>query len=266
MARRIPGSITRRRGRRLLWRAGLYVSFSLTLLLGIVYGLQRDEVRIRDIVVEGEGALDEEWIRTQAASALAGYTAHVLPRDSIFFYPKSQVKDTLLSGDARLKSVSVSRKSIRTLAVSVLEREGEALWCGISPENSLPCHFLDAEGVVYAEAPIFSGSVYIRFYGALSSSTPLRALYAPGFFPGLLSLVRELGSAEDIREVFFNGKDVFAIYESGAELRFSGSEGAERTLAKWRAIREEGPLKEVPLSDIRYVDLRFGNKAVYRLR
>lgn len=152
------------RRRRLQRRALAALCILALLSLGVLlYGLWQPAVRISHVEVQGADAS----LETIPRDALQGNYFGVIPRDSIFFFPASRMRDTILSTHTDIAAVSISRSGFSSISIKTDMRVPIARWCGSSslppsPEDSplkeiVPavngvCYLFDAGGFVYATA------------------------------------------------------------------------------------------------------------------
>ncbi|MEK7128961.1 MAG: hypothetical protein AAB858_01290, partial [Patescibacteria group bacterium] len=74
----------------------------------IVYGLRRDAVRISEINIQGKEYLGKDDIDLTIRQGLAGNYLYTIPKNSIFFYPKKKIQNTLVSRFKRLGKAEIS--------------------------------------------------------------------------------------------------------------------------------------------------------------
>src|SRR3990167_2906435 len=137
-------------------KTGLIISL-ITLLLFFVlllYLLWLPAVRIQTVEASGPNA--EEAAQT-ARESISGTYLYVLPRNSIFFFPKERVRKTVLAAHPQISALSVSRKSFTSIQLSGTSRASSFVWCGVHIDAAFPggqCFEADAEGLVFKEAGI----------------------------------------------------------------------------------------------------------------
>lgn len=152
------------RRRRSRHRAFIALCVFITLLLGAgIYGLWQSAVRITRVEVLGA----DSSLEVLARNALQGSYLGIIPHDSIFFFPASIIRESILDTYKGTAAVSISRTGFSSISIKVDNRVPIARWCGLSsiatsPEDSplkkmLPtasgeCYLFDASGFVYATA------------------------------------------------------------------------------------------------------------------
>ncbi len=257
----------RRRKRRLLIAIGIVLTL-LVLLVGAILLLWLPILRIHSVEVVGLTSVRKEAVEERVRARLSGAHGLVLPNDNAFLDNNEAVKKDLLQTCTSFESVTISRSNLQTLLVTVVERTTAALWCGESVASSAPCFLLDASGTAYAPAANFSGEVYIKYYGPISSTTP-RHFTTPEQFSAVVSLATALGAQtpEDAPvRVELKDTEADVTFSSGFVLMYTLVDEPADVLERFILARKSEPFAGRTLADFVYLDLRFGDKLYYRLK
>ncbi|MBX4215815.1 hypothetical protein KW797_02620 [Candidatus Parcubacteria bacterium] len=248
-------------------------------ICAFVFFIREPFVRVQAVTVMGEEALSESEVQAMASTTLEGYYFSVLPRDSIFFYPRAALERELSSRFTRVHDVEVSRQSLRSLSITLHERAPVYLWCGAEKEIvTTACFFLDEEGYVFERAPTFSGSILTRFYGPLEKGTEAVSDEAIGkyFLPSgnfvlLGDFVRKVAmlSLAPSYLVKKEDGDMELFLKEGGKVALSLKEDMEKMFSNLESALLADPLKsdmEKRRTALDYIDLRFGNKVFFKFR
>ncbi len=260
----------------------LYLFLFLVTLFGIGFLSRWGEVNISNIQVSGNKIIETEKIEGLVREKMAGYDLWLFPKTNFLIYPKGEIQNELIAKFPRLTDISFTSPDFKTLAISLSEREGLYTWCGdelgteISQLEEGKCHFMDESGYVFDVAPYFSGEVYFKFFGKIErkDDSPLGMYFVPDIFNKVLSfkdnlidiglkpasfLIKEDGDAEfylssslpppNAPKIIFNKDSDFAKLASNLQ----------------SALKEEPNLIK-KYSSLMYLDLRFGNKVVYKFK
>jgi hypothetical protein len=133
-----------------------------------IYVLWLPTFRIKHVEATGPNA---EGMATAAQQSVAGTYAHILPRDSIFFFSKDAMRAGVLAAYPQVSALSISRSSFNSIKLSGTSRASSFIWCGTSIDTPIPdgsCYEADAEGLVFRSAAISTTTVVL----STGSSTP----------------------------------------------------------------------------------------------
>lgn len=263
----LPESRLKARKRRR--RVRLLLAFFVLVFLvcaGFVAAARIPALQVRAVTVSGTQTLSSSTVRAFVEDRIAGDYAWVLPKRNIFLYPRQEINQELLAAFPVLASADVHAGDFHTIAAAVVERAPRALWC--SDKGS--CLFMDENGVVYGEAPVFSQPVYISYYGETPGTALPKQYLTPAQFQNLSALVDAIAlklQSETIRAVVVDSaQDVRVEFASGFELRFSLKDASGDIFDRFTIALGSQPFSDHALSDILYLDLRFGDKLYYKVK
>lgn len=259
-----PLKLRRARERRVFY-IGLAV-FGALLAGCLFYAAWMPSLRIEEVRVEGSHS---EGISELARAELTGTHLFIVPRNSLFFIPESDIRKRILKEYPSVVAVSFKSNGLRGLTVVPVMRSSAFLWCGVTHEvHDATCYGTDAEGFVFAPydgvEPVASSTLLLKVYGPLvdDAVVPIRAHvgYASAL-PHSLRLAktfRALGA--NITELAFRN-DEADFYTSGGT-RITYVIGREKEAAQLAA----SVFPDIQLNDgsVEYVDLRFESKVYLR--
>ena len=178
----------RRRVKLILISIGFIFLISLS-----VYVLRLERFQIKEVV-------GREEVISRARELLEGYYLWIIPRTSALFYPRREIKENLLRAFPRFKSINLDVDSSHTLSINVLERTSFAMYC----KDISKCYFIDEDGLIFALAPSFSGTVYFTYTTEDPITNPIGERFV---------------SVEDFRNLseFIETFGVLSIYPKGLE-------------------------------------------------
>jgi len=256
--------------------------FSITLVViavlagAILYGFWRPEVRIQTVEAENPS------LSAIATEVIDGAYAHVIPRDSIFFFPERDIREAILDEHPAISALSISRSGLQSISIDTISRTAAFWWCG-TPESAsaanASCYEADAEGLIFRPAVVTTiegtstptGST-LRIYanivdGADSPSYPVRArMESLESIPNVLRFVkamRELGVSPVSLAIRGDEADLF-VPSSGRGTRITYVLGREEAAAALASA--VFPSLNLTDGSIEYVDLRFSGKAYIKRR
>lgn len=257
--------------RRRYKRRRLVLALSLSVLVGgalIVVNL--NTFAIKSILVRGTESFPSGDIELLAREGTRGSYFYLVPRASIFFYPRAQLTSAIQDLSSRIASVRMHVTTKRILVIDVTERAPRYLWCGGGTASSTEtrdkngCLYLDANGFAFAHAFNAKGLPYPVFIIGTSTPTLERAALGPLTFTPLARFVDTL--APDVERVDVHDERSEIFTKTGYRLivnTFTDFGAAQRNLAIMLArpeVREKLSHGEVP----EYIDLRVPEKVFYK--
>ncbi len=258
-----------------------WLALLILIIIGVVFIIETPWLQVKTVTVTGNKVVASSELVTLAESLSTGYYFYLIPKNQIFWYPISAIKQQLLTSLPRLQSVEIYRRNFNEVELKVTERSPLALWCvGKDRDN---CFFIDEAGLVYAPAPWFSSALFFEVNSTTSPTSlpaePIPAIYlrklvqfaaaGPTFLTATSSEVIRFESAE----LWPAGDAVFTVrnYNPGPlltwQLRINLDQDLEvagRNLSSvWHSntFQQEFKAKRAGLD---YVDVRFGNKVFYK--
>jgi len=276
---------TRERRRTLALRALVAVVIIIVAIGGFSWASHWSEITIQDIRILGSLAFTDEDIREYIEGEITGRYWGMLSRANVFLYPKWGIESGLLNAFPKLSNVDVSFHDFQSITTYIEERKPHYLWCGeeLPEENDAvlrQCYFLDLNGIIFTQAPYFSGNVYFEFYGSvLGQSVREENIHEPplGFsflpeeeFRRVIAFRNSLASFNIQAQKFIarDEGDYEFVIENGAKILFNKEQDFDVLLNNLDAALETEELNEEDLtgedSSLEYLDLRFNNRVFYK--
>lgn len=271
------------RSRALLIGASLFF-ITLSALTGLAaWSSGNPRVTIQTLHISGTEKLEVETLKDFVTQSLKGRYVYLFSRANIFIYPDHTIEKKLLSTFLELKSARLSRDSFTALSLTVAERKPRYLWCGegrdLKTEIPDRCYFVDEDGVIFMNAPYFSGRVYFEMYGVPEGERlaveegrvePLgRRFLREDTFTRVTSFI-EAVKGLGIEPVFLMMKEEGdeLLLENGVRLIFNRDNAPEEMANTLSNALQSEVLPLVALTDINtkleYVDLRYPKRVYYK--
>jgi hypothetical protein len=253
--------------------------FILILIAGFVYASRVPRIQITTVTVSGNKVVDTDEITAHVDTLLGGHYMYLIPHRNAFLYPRSKILGDLERSFPRFKSVSVDRTDLHTVAITVTEVRGRALWCGSGTTASIdaPCYFTDDAGKIVSNAPYYSGNVYPRFFGgaiAERTADPVGMMFTDAeTFQNLIAFeTRVEGMGFEVKGIVIGeGEENMLVLDLGAgktaPVRFQKADNFQALAANMTAALSNPELKKTIAEDkasLEYFDLRFTNKVYYK--
>lgn len=260
-------SQARARRRRLLWIRLYIVIF---LLCVVIFGLAilsgYEKLRIKQVNVSGQAAVTTDEILNIVKKDTGGRYGYLFARNNFLIFPRFRIERDILRDIKTVKWVDVGWNKWLEIFVEVEERKPHSVWCGNEAGSSdTPCYFVDQDGYIYSQAPVFSGTMFIRNYSSLPGDNPIgqffltKDLYEQLF--ALMDILKEKGLK--VVTLSFDGTDYHFKMEDGLEIIFNNKIDLATAFQNLFSALETGSLDlKKEASTIRYIDLRFDNRIV----
>lgn len=248
----------------------LIISVAIIAVFASVFFLIRaPRFQVQTVSVVGTNVEDPDEVSQFVMSMLEGKYLWVLPKTSIVLVSTEHIAASITRGYPRFKSVVVDRDSMNALTVTIVEYPGVYLWC----DTLDVCSFMDETGTVFADAPYFSGSAYLKLFVGERQPYPFRPI--SGAQMDLVALIKERLEAIDIAPVSFSFDSErklsvkFLRYGTHATILFDPTNDntvALETLYGGLRIEPMSKLYADRTQVLEYLDVRFGNKLIYKFR
>ncbi|HWC57392.1 MAG TPA: hypothetical protein VG621_00350 [Candidatus Paceibacterota bacterium] len=222
-----------------------------------------------DVHIVGTTVVDPDEVSRYVVSTFKGNALLLFPRTSIFLIAPDTVAAAVQKQFPRFKSVKVVRTDMHSLKVVVAEYPAVYLWC----DGNERCSFMDASGVVFADAPYFSGNAYLKLSGGARGVYPFKPLTAADIaFVSTVSARLRAIAITPLSFSFVSDHDVSVGFMHGAtvaQLLFDPSKDIDTSLeALYSGLRTD-PLASLyhnASKVLEYIDVRFDSKVVYKFQ
>ena len=249
------------------------------LVVGFIWSLSyassAPQLTIHNVLVSGNSLVPTASILSVSNTALQGKYAWLFSRSNFLWYPKNEIINTLRYSYSWIDTVSVERKNLTTIEIKIKERVPVAVWCGVSRATSTPCKLMDAQGNLFATAPEFVGPAYLRLYGPLTSASWRGANFFSengrkhifAFTKGLFEIALQPVAVEVVTPSI---KEEYAVFlSSGAQIYVQVSDPVDSIILNLQSILAQKTFARSAshnLSDLTFLDMRFGNKIFYKFK
>lgn len=253
-------------------RALLALGGALLLLAALIVVARLPALQVKTVVVNGNEVTTDEELKTLVNQTLEGNYWFVFPKSNIFLYSRSAIENAITKSIARVSTASVSSADLSTISIAVRERGPSALWCeGEFDKNDpvpSPCYFIDSDGLIFAEAPSFSGNVFLRYWGLFGGVPIGRQLVELSAYREMAYFMSVLPkfNLEPTDVILDLQGDVTVQLQGDARLLFARSQDLGEVLQNLDSVLSSEPLEGTDSLELDYIDLRFGNKIFYRLK
>jgi cell division septal protein FtsQ len=265
------GRFAQKRQEAFNFKVALLVLVIVIIALGFSSLLGIDRILIKEVEIEGNSVIFDKEIKEIVHENLSGSYFYLFQKSNFLLFPKEAIKKEILKEFERVEDVDFSIENFEKLTISIKERRPHYLYCGDFVKEEEKCFFLDNDGLIYSTSPTFSGNVFIRFYGPINGDNPVGKVFLPeSKFKSLTSFFNSLMQArlEPIRLERLEDDDIEVYLESGGKIIFNLKQDMTKLSEDLNSILEDPAFEQERenISDLEYIDLRFGNKVYYKFR
>ncbi|MEI8337516.1 MAG: hypothetical protein WCF92_00010 [bacterium] len=237
----------------------LFILVVVGILFGVHYLFDLPQFRISQIKITELSYADNDSYQTVASSTISGsYYFGLIPKDSIFFYPKKELFSKFVDPD--VKEIQISNNG-NTLNINITERHAVFLWCN---SDSSVCDYLDQDGISFSVAPQIKGSAYITFVDGRDPQVGVSALSKDDM--NIISKMIDSAKSLNFSITKFDAANREAdIFDStGVFIKFDLDKDVASSTYFLKQVLQSNELKNLDKSNIEYLDLRFGNKVLLK--
>jgi len=243
------------------------------------YLAHRPSLRISKVELNGGVLVTQSDVSRESLNFLSGSYFWLFPKNNALWYPHSSLMNFLEDSFKRIDTIDIHLKGLKTLVVDITERKPVALWCDtLPPEPSSRCYFMDSNATLFAEAPLFSGDAYFKYYGLVSADMPIGKEYIASStkfieLSDFIKTAKNLG----LQPVYLVAKgdglpaearEFSLVLENGGQIYFDMKEPLTTASQNLEALLRTPALSSISPDKlpIDYIDLRYGNKLFYKLK
>ena len=158
---------TKREKKRFKKKTILFIIALAAIVVSFFVIMNNDYLAIENVSITGQKTLIEEDINSVVDSYLAERFISLIRKDNILVLNTNQVKRRIEITFPKIEDISVRINDGDQLLITIGERSAHSLWCVDREYESVfdeECYFADKNGLLYAQAPYFSGNVYMKFF------------------------------------------------------------------------------------------------------
>ncbi len=254
------------------WKKFLLFFSGILILVGLIFFIKNDRFQLKKIEIDGVIVVDKEEVSKFVMESLNGKYLYFFPKTSILLINSKSIGEEIKRSFPRFKSVEVNRSGFNSLRINTTEYLGTYLWC--ENQESSQCSFMDESGIVFAEAPYFSGDAYSKIYGGgnlknypfnpISNQNIIfiKLLKSKLFDIGIKTIDYDFISDDELSVSFYHNSQISKILinpNNDIDLIINIIYTGIRTEPLSTMYHEETKYLE-------YLDVRFDNKLIYKFK
>lgn len=233
-------------------------------LAGIVYVIQMPFMRINDVKISGNTFVDTEEINSKTNELLNRNTYWIFPNKNIFLFSKKALEAKIKENPAVIK-VLIKKDFFNTLIINIEEQEKEMLYC--TSVEKTECFYINKVGFIYAKVEEYIiPEQEVIIYNEQEKKNIKDTVLDEATYAELVLFIKNI-TRQDIKigEVYIKeGGIIEFVSQSGVRIITSRFDDFEKDFDNFMALFDQNILTKEKLSEIEYMDLRFGNKVFYK--
>lgn len=255
-----------RRKKQKIKKIKVYIAIFLALFLIsiFVYVLRLPFIQISEIKINGNVFVETQEIEQKTHKLLEKNILGIIPNKNIFLFSKHELIESIKENPAII-SVKVRKDLLNTLSIEVQEQEKEMIYC--TSVEKTECFYINKKGFIYAKIDdIIIPEQEVIIYNEKEKKSLKDVLIDEETYTDIVLFVRNLARQEiRIKEVYIKA-DSTVEFISWDNTRFITSifDEYKKDFANLMALFDQQVVVKEQLSNVDYIDLRFGNKVFYK--
>lgn len=245
-------------------KAYLWIILLVVILAGIVYLIRMPYVQISDVKVTGNTFVSTQEIQDKTHAILNTNILGFIPKTNIFFFNKKELEESLKQNPA-VVSVSTKKSFFKTLNITITEQEKEMVYC--SSVEHTDCLYINKTGFIYAKLTDFIiPEQEVIIYDERGPRKIQDTILDENLYIDVVTFIKS-ATRNDVKigEVYIKPDGIIEfVTRDHARIITSIYDDYEKDFANLIALFEKSVLNKDQLSQVDYIDMRFGNKVFYK--
>jgi cell division septal protein FtsQ len=257
----------------------------------LIYITNANFFRIQKIVVNEVEYSDRNEIELSIKESMEGRYFGLFAKSNIFILPRKKIYREVQNKFPSVKNINLDLKGLTEISVELEEYKAGSLWCDIpvtpasglvhedgTRDSDIPqvvsdvskasCYFMNEEGIIFAKTSYDSNPDIIKTFGKIISD-PVRQSYTDKkTFENLVEftkLLRRINLSSD--EIWTTNGAVYAfVTKENVKIYVEADSDPAKNFENLETVIKRDAINQAQMSNIDYIDLRFGNRIFYKLK
>lgn len=242
----------------------------IILLSGFIYWMNHESMKVSSVQVSDLQFADEKKVQAEVEEIISGKYFGIVSKKSTPFIARDEIVRKILEKNIFIESVSVSVKKFDILQIEAVEFGAVAKWCGESAKKKLrECYLLNSNGNIFTKEVVINKEDVPVFYGPISQDYIIgKSFLEPDQFKNVVAFVEKLKSLNIfVRSVETADFETIAVQTTaGPYIMISTLNDSQTVIDNLGVVIETEEINKAQLSNLEYIDLRFTNKAFYKIK
>ena len=220
-------------------------------------------VNIKKINIDGNKIIETSAISDIALKHLDGsFLWFLFSKRNAFLYENDGIIKDILDTHSRIKNIDLNLKNFSVLSIKITEREPFAFWCEKEEGNSLVenCFVVDKDGFIFDKS---RGEELFKYYSESNNKKIGLSVFDSEKFRDINSFINFIKGLNvfPYKFVSYNNGSYEIYFENGRKIIFGKDQTSAELINNFQSVLN---MEGFDLTQIDYVDLRFGNKVFYK--
>lgn len=242
----------------------------ILLVAGFIYWMNRESMKVSTVQVSDLQFADEKKVQTEVEEMIAGKYLGLISKRCIPFINREDIAEKILEKNLFIESAKVSVKKFDILQVEATEFGAVAKWCGESSKKKLrECYLLNSNGNIFTKEVVINKEDVPIFYGPISKDYIIgKSFLKPDQFKNVIQFVEKLKTLNIfVRSVETSDFETIAVQTTaGPYIMISTLNDSQKIIENLGVVIDTEEINKAQLSNLEYIDLRFTNKAFYKIK
>ena len=242
----------------------LTVFFVILALTGLIFLSRLQSTLISNVQISGTLFVEQSEIEQKTNTILNKNFLWIIPLKNIFLFPKQTLVQSIKENPA-VVSVKIKKNFPNTLIIEIVEQEKQVIYC-TTPEKT-ECMYVNKDGFIYAQVKdIIIPEQEILIFNEKENKKIEEQILDQKKYEEIILFVKNLARQEiKIKEIYIRtDSTIDFISRTDTRLVTSMFDEFEKDFRNLVALFEQNILTKDQLSQVEYIDLRFGNKVFYK--
>lgn len=242
----------------------LILLVNVAMVVTLIFVLRLPAIQISQVKITGNVFVDTQEIEQKTNNLLSKNLILIIPNRNIFLFSKRELEKQIIQNPAII-SVKIRKDFFHTLTIDITEQEKEMIYC--TSLDRTECFYINKKGFVYAKVKdMLIPEQEVIIYNEQGLKKIQDTIIDEKTYIDIVLFIKNV-IRQDIKigEVYIKSDGVVEfITRDNTKLIASLFDEFKKDFANLMALFEKNIITKDQLSQIEYIDLRFGNKVFYK--
>lgn len=263
MSKYKTSNLIRRKKIRQWWRIGLSIFFVATVIYGLSFWSNDKYLAIQSVEISGNRFVETDFIDQAFQQEISGKYFGLFAKRNFLLLPRRDIIKNIRTA-LPIERVAIRLDGINKVEIEITEYKPWGTWCAEK------CYFVNDRGLIFVETPDFiADDTIILISNLLKDETPLGQQFIEielaQNFATLIKLISDLDI--QISEISTEDRETFHLStKSGPYILVDKDDDPIMIAKNLETTLEQESIHKIQFNNLEYIDLRFENKAYYKIK